>query len=291
MKDVTFGVKVPEGLRDEINEMMKHSGLVGREFMQELVDSYLLDKGKADIPEMAEEIKELQLLTHRINEMYLYLGARFKNIIASSEKEREDISKETEEEKESHKEELDKYKGELKNVREEVVKFEKELTTSKEDNKELVKKIEEISGYKENFRELNGQYKNKINELEGNIQSLKHLKEENDSLVKANKALQENNDNLASELWFSKREVEGLKEVQHKNKEDYSNHISRLKEQHLLEKQTQKLEMQLKHQKTIESLSNKTASIQDEYNQKLKELLFNMESKNTESKEEEGEKK
>ena len=44
MKDVTFGVKVPEDLRDEINGLMKDSGLVGKEFMQQLVDVYMLEQ-------------------------------------------------------------------------------------------------------------------------------------------------------------------------------------------------------------------------------------------------------
>lgn len=288
MKDVTFGVKVPEDLRDQINEMMKHSGLVGREFMQELVDSYLLDKGKADIPEMAEEIKELQLLTHRINEMYLYLGSRFKNIIASQEKDQEEISKEIQLDKESHQEEVDNYNKQLQSLRDQVLKLEEEVTSSQESKKKLGAKLEEVTSYNNNFKELNNQYKKQIMELEENIQTLKHFKEENVTLVKDNEKLQENNDNLASELWFSKREVEGLKENLHKNQEDYNNYIARLKDQYALEKEREILEMQVKHQKAIETLSQQTASIQTEYNEKLKELLLNIENKQEEGDKNEG---
>ena len=96
--------------------------------------------------------------------------------------------------------------------------------------------------------------------------------------------MQENNDHSASELWFSKREIEKLEEKLVKNKEDYNNHISRLKDHHHLETQTALLENQLKHQKTVERLNEKTAEMQKEYNEKLKELLFNKENNHQEEK-------
>ncbi len=279
MKDVTFGVKVPEDLRDEINDMMKDSGLVGREFMQQLVDSYMLGKSKEEIPEMAQEIKELELLTHRINEIYLYLGTRFQNIIATGQKEKEETSKSVAEAKESYQEEIGKYNTKIKTLKEEVEKIQEELKDAKNSKQELTAKIDEVNGYNENYKELNKQYKNNIEKLTKEVEDLKHFKIENDDLVSRNSKLQENNDRLASELWFSKREVEKLGEKLVKSKEDYNNNISRLKEQHHLERQTALLEIQLDHQKAIETLSEKTATIQEEYNNKLKELLFNTKDK------------
>ena len=282
MKDVTFGVKVPEDLRDEINEMMKDSGLVGREFMQQLVDSYMLDKNKQEIPEMAEEIKELQLLTHRINEMYLYLGTRFQNIIKSREKEKEEISIENVQEKEAYDQTIDKYNSELKEVKEEMLKLQEKLDTTKDLNKELSSKVDDINGYNENYKELNKQYKRNIEELAQEVKALEHFKEENDKLVVDNNSLQENNDNLASELWFAKREIEKLGDKLLQNKEEYKGYMSRLKEQHTLEKQTTILELQLEHHKNIELLNEKAANMQNEYNNKLKELLFSIENKQLE---------
>ncbi len=287
MKDVTFGVKVPEHLRDEINEMMKDSGLVGREFMQQLVDSHMLGKGKEEIPEMAEEIKELELLTHRMNEMYLYLGTRFKNIIKTTEKEKETISQEVTKEKEDYDKKLEGHNTKIHHMKEEMFRLTKELEDTKALNKELTIKIEEISGYNENYTELNKQYKNNIEELTNKIQELKHFKAKNDTLVLSNKTLEENNDRLASDLWFSKREIEKLEENLIKDKEEYKNHMSHLKDQQHLEKQTALLEMQLEHQKAIETLNSKTANLQEEYNDKLKELLFNTKNKQLEEKDHE----
>ena len=283
MKDVTFGVKVPEELRDQINELMKDSGLVGREFMQQLVDAHLLGQSKTQIPEMAEEIKELESLTHRINEMYLYLGTRFKNITAGVEKDKEAIRAEVNKEKEDYEKEKAAYESQLKSAREEVAKLQKEVQEIKAANKDLNMKIEELTGYNANYTELNKQYKNNIEELSKKVEDLKHLKEKNDTLVASNAKLEENNDRLASDLWFSKREIEKLQETLNKDHEKHKNYLAHLKEQHHLERQTALLEMQLDHQKTIEALNDKAANLQEEYNNKLKELLFNTQTKQTEA--------
>lgn len=282
MKDVTFGVKVPEDLRDEINEIMKASGLVGREFMQELVDSYMLDRNKQQIPEMSEEIKELQSLTHRINEMYLYLGTRFQGIIESKAKETQDINIEIDDGKKEYERQIEVYEEKIKMLEGEKLKVEEEINIAEIKHKDFNIKINEITGYNENYQELNKQYKSNIEKLTIEVDELKSLKNINRELVKDNNQLQENNDNLASELWFSKREVEKLNKQLFKNKEDYKNNTSRLREQHHLEKQTAILELQLENQKAIEALNSKAANMQEEYNDKLKQLLFNMNNKELE---------
>lgn len=277
MKDVTFGVKVPEDFKDHINELMKDSGLVGREFMQQLVDSYLLDQNKQAVPEMAEEIKELQSLTHRINEMYLYLGTRFQNITSLSEKEKQTMDEAIENNKLSYEEDIKAYKETVKNVREEITLLKQELKKAEQTKNLLTDQLSEISGYNENFKELNNQYKNQITLLSKDIEKTEPLKIENTKLLDINQSLQETNDNLASDLWFSKRENETLgKEIQ-KNKKEYERYISHLKDQYHLEKQTTVLELQLENQKKVEVLNAKMATMQEEYHEKLKQLLLQIE--------------
>jgi len=68
MSDVTFGVKVPEELKLQIDNLIKDSGLrTGKDFMQSLINSYVLEKTKESLPEVAEDLKELQSLTQRID--------------------------------------------------------------------------------------------------------------------------------------------------------------------------------------------------------------------------------
>jgi len=86
MSDVTFGVKVPEELKQQIDNLIKDSGLrTGKDFMQSLINSYVLEKTKESIPEVAEDLKELQVLTQRIDNIYLNLGYRIENITKSQQ--------------------------------------------------------------------------------------------------------------------------------------------------------------------------------------------------------------
>lgn len=283
MSDVTFGVKVPEELKDQINDMMKASGLVGREFMQQLVDSYIMEQDKVNIPEMAEEIKELQLLTHRINEIYMHIGARFQNIIDIKEKEKVKIETEIAKKQDAYEDEKKKYIMMIDNQKRQLSQLEekhKEITSV---NENLKKEIEKANDYNESYKELGKQYKDKIVELEEELENLKQYKEENEQLRESNKVLQEQNDNLASELWFGKREIEKLNEQISKVKKEYEGNLSYINEQHSLEKKTIHLNLQLENQKNIESLNQKIVTIQEEYNEKLKEMLLQINrSNNTE---------
>lgn len=278
MKDVTFGVKVPEDLRDEINELMKASGLVGREFMQELVDSYMLDRHKKEIPEMSAEIKELQSLTHRINEMYLYLGTRFQDIVNQNKIEQEEVSKELNNKDSEYEKKLRGYKDKIKQLEDDRVDTQKQLDGVTIDKEESDVRIKELTEQKESYKELNNQYKNNIEDLDKEVASLKGLKDKNKVLEKTNKELEEKNDNLASDLWFTKRDIEKLNNKLISNKEEYENAILSFKKQSNLEKQAAILELQLENQKKIEELNNRLANMQEEYNEKLKEILFDIES-------------
>ena len=90
MSDVTYGVKVPEELKKQLEDLQKDSGLrVGKDFVQQLVNSYVLEKTKENIPEVAEDLKELQVLTQRINNIYLNLGYRIENVTKSQQEQQE----------------------------------------------------------------------------------------------------------------------------------------------------------------------------------------------------------
>jgi len=46
MADTTFGVKVPEELKEQLSKLMQDSGLSGKDFMQSLVNVYHVEKTK-----------------------------------------------------------------------------------------------------------------------------------------------------------------------------------------------------------------------------------------------------
>lgn len=172
-----------------------------------------------------------------------------------------------------------------KKSEEQVEEFKQEIAIIEKSNKKLSIKVDELNSYNENYKELNNQYKEKISELTNKIDSLKPLEEENSKLTSTNHQLQEANDNLASDLWFAKREIEKLNNQLLKNQKETERHVLHLKDQHHLEKQTTILELQLKHQKDIEALNSKMTNMQEEYHDKLKQLIFQIEDTKPEKQE------
>lgn len=274
MSDVTFGVKVPEELKDQINDIMKSSGLVGREFMQQLVDLYMMETNKEQMPEMSEEIKELQLITHRINEIYINLGSRFQTIINMNEKEKSSIELEVQEKLNNYSEEIKNYIENLNEQKKVTLEIEEKYKAILKENEELKKEIQKLSDHNENYNQLNKEYRNKITKLEEEVEKFKEYKKENQNLSATNSDLQDKNDTLASELWFCKREIEKLNDQFNKKKKEFEKNLEYINEQHNLEKQTIKLELQVQHQRDIELLNQKIVTIQEEYNNKLKDVIL-----------------
>ncbi|ADZ83884.1 hypothetical protein [Cellulosilyticum lentocellum] len=73
MADVTFGVKVPEELKNELSELMKDSTLSGKEFMGMLLASYKLEKAKEENSLFEGDLKELQTLLKRVQGIYTHM--------------------------------------------------------------------------------------------------------------------------------------------------------------------------------------------------------------------------
>jgi predicted RNase H-like nuclease (RuvC/YqgF family) len=91
MCNVTFGIKIPEELKNQITKLMDDIGLSENEFMQQVINTYAMEKTKENIPQFAEDLKELQILTKRINNIYLNLGYRLDNFTKSQEEEKQKL--------------------------------------------------------------------------------------------------------------------------------------------------------------------------------------------------------
>lgn len=123
MADTTFGVKVPEELKEQLQKLIGDSGLTGKDFMQSIVNIYQVEKTKESMPLVAEDLKELQTLTQRINNIYINLGYRIDNIMQGKETEigvqlqaRENIIIDLQSKNESMKEEVEKINANYSNI-------------------------------------------------------------------------------------------------------------------------------------------------------------------------------
>ncbi len=193
MADVTWGVKVPEELKEQINRLMQESGLQGKDFMQQVIDTYVLELAKEQIPEIAQDLRELQGITQRINDIYLNMGYRMENLCESQ---KQSIDKQLMKQDEI----ITELSEKLKESRE---KYENlvELYNEKINNiNELNDRLEQIIENNESLKSLNREYAHNISDLEGKIQKYRELEAQNHSLREENSKVKEKLKGIEAEL-------------------------------------------------------------------------------------------
>lgn len=246
MSDVTFGVKVPEELKKQIDDLMKDSGLrTGKDFMQQLINCYVVEKTKENIPEVAEDLKELQVLTQRINNIYLNLGYRIDNVTkAQQEQQEQQISKK------------DSIISDLQNKIDIAINDKNTITEAYNNivnqNNDYLQRVNELTDSNNNIKALNEEFNGKYDMLLGDLKEHKQYKvqvEELKALLASQQADNVEKDNSIKELNIN---LTGL------NKD-----IEKLKQEH--EKVVN--ELNIKHTTEIENINSKNN------NDKATELL------------------
>ena len=275
MADVTWGVKVPEELRDQISAFMKESGMQGKDFMQQLINLYVVEQTKDSIPEVAEDLKELQSLTQRINDIYLNIGYRIDNLVKSKDNEMiKELSKKDKiiEDLQGKNEDKNIQYNNLMDIYSNVVNSEYEL---KEQVNQLIGNLDDIKA-------LNDEYKDKINTLANIIDEYKSYKTENDELkIEINK-LTNKTEKLYSEINTKNANIKDLNIENQNLSISHEKEINGIKKELELEKEKIVLELKKEYQNTINKL-------QEDYNKKVKEYQnrLDIQQKNYNSKLEE----
>ncbi|MBC8059159.1 MAG: hypothetical protein H7Y18_00650 [Clostridiaceae bacterium] len=86
MSDETFVIKVPVEVKDQINNLIKEkSSITFNAFMQSLINIYVVEKTEERIIEIDEELKELDILKQRIDNIYINLDYRVEDITKTAE--------------------------------------------------------------------------------------------------------------------------------------------------------------------------------------------------------------
>lgn len=68
--DVTWGVRVPEKLKNELNTMMHEVDVSGKEFIEMLISSYRLEEAKRKGNLYESDVRELQILLKRVQALF-----------------------------------------------------------------------------------------------------------------------------------------------------------------------------------------------------------------------------
>ena len=280
MADVTFGVKVPEEMKNELAEIMKSTQLTGKEFMGLLLTTYKLEQKKQAEDLLVKDIDELQRLLQRIQTMYLNVSERVGLIVEERIGEVEAVVVQKEEEKETLIKEKSLLEEKINNLLKEKEEAKDRYVALEKAYSELEEQISEQKIQIKQHHTLCEKYEEQIVGLKEENSKWERLEIEIKERNEENERLKVRNDEVSSELWFAQREVEKLKELLKQEEEGKNKELTTLKEKYDLELQNSLLEQKLVFTNKIEVLKEEQHKVQQELNDRIQNLLLGIKMEN-----------
>ncbi|MBC8581592.1 coiled-coil domain-containing protein [Zhenhengia yiwuensis] len=280
MADVTFGVKVPEEMKNELAEIMKSTQLTGKEFMGLLLTTYKLEQKKQAEDLLVKDIDELQRLLQRIQTMYLNVSERVGLVVEERIGEVEAVVVQKEEEKETLIKEKSLLEEKINNLLKEKEKAKDLYVALEKAYSELEEQISEQKIQIKQHHTLCEKYEEQIVGLKEENSKWERLEIEIKERNEENERLKVRNDEVSSELWFAQREVEKLKELLKQEEEGKNKELTTLKEKYDLELQNSLLEQKLVFTNKIEVLKEEQHKVQQELNDRIQNLLLGIKMEN-----------
>lgn len=267
----TFGVKVPEELHQEATDLQRKLGLSGEGFLNELVRAYKLEKAKEDMPQSAQDLKELQALTQRINNIYINLGYRVENIARTKEIEAQDLLT---------KKDTVIYDLQVKNkhIEEENQKLKEAYNDLVDQKKDLLQRVNEQTESKNNIKALIEEYKEKNDMLTGLLKQYEKYPKEIETirdLLANSESKGIEKDNIIRDKEYSISSLNALigekdnyiNELNNKYKEE----LHTIKDRADLEKDKSILDLQKEFSIKTEQQQEHIQQIQDSHNKEINE--------------------
>ena len=271
----TWSVKLTDDVKQKIAGTLQQSGLTGKEFMEVLLNTY--EQIKKDRPEITPDLEELESITKRICTIYVNVGERITTLLHD---------------KDNHYKALIAEKTDLtsmlqKKIAELETALKEKSTAAKELQAEKDKIQEEKAG-------LESRQQNELKQLAEINRSNKSLIEEyrqkNDTLtglLAEHETCKSHIEELKKEVNLEKLKRAGaedkLKKAEdalNKSKEKLFQTEERYKAQleNVIEQQSFEKEKALLKQE--KSLRNELQAVREEYNNKIKALLDEIEIRN-----------
>lgn len=280
MADVTFGVKVPEEMKNELAEIMKSTQLTGKEFMGLLLTTYKLEQKKQAEDLLVKDIDELQRLLQRIQTMYLNVSERVGLIVEERIGEVEAVVVQKEEEKATLIKEKSLLEEKINNLLKEKEEAKDRYLALEKAYSELEEQISEQKIQIKQHHTLCEKYEEQIVGLKEENSKWERLEIEIKERNEENERLKVRNDEVSSELWFAQREVEKLKELLKQEEDGKNKELTTLKEKYDLELQNSLLEQKLVFTNKIEVLKEEQHKVQQELNDRIQNLLLGIKMEN-----------
>lgn len=274
MAQDTWGLKLDSELKEKVQDIIKNDFDSSKDFLENVVSLYELNKLKQGENVLSAEIDELESLTRRINNIFINANARINTMLEDKDlKAQEQLSS---------KEKL-------------IVRLQADISRAEEEK-------EKISSINDDLVNLNNEYLQQVNQLTKNNQTLEDLvseyKEKNDTLtgtLSEYKAEHELNKQLKEQVQELNNKINELNMVTTEQASkiiDYDSKLIALEERHKGDLQAQRdrfdidinkaiLDLEKRHQSDLKALQDKHNKEIESYQQKYKELLEKLEEKKT----------
>jgi predicted nucleic acid-binding Zn-ribbon protein len=288
---VTWGLKTDENFRQEIKDVIDNSGKTANEFMKGLLNLYKVEKMKQTSQLVHEDLHELQILTQRINSIFLNLSERTNMAVRIKEEEMQ--------------KDLDAKDVEIKNKNEEISNLLSSIELMKIENQEtksekqllinqindLETKLTQVNKANQVNEALINEYKDKNDNLNGLLIEYKGFKSENGTLKAAINEMQLEKKELEVVIKDNEKDLESLKARQVETLKSVKSELELVRRQELMEQKEKFRSIQdaekekyqetieklqsvqnaerEKHQGIIEKLQQNLTNIQEEYSSKI----------------------
>lgn len=243
MEDKVLGIKMPEDMKKHISKLIEHSGHTGKEFMQNLINLYQLEKIKEKLPELAEDYRELYSILGRVSNIYYNIAIRVENLNKSKELEFMDN--------------MNKKDKIICKLQDELDLAEKKSKTASDKYNELKSEYDVISKQLNQLEEIKLSNSALISSLNERIKELSEMSDEYKSTKQEVEELR-NEVGETLELYHSANsELAIVKEDRRKLLENNKNEIDDLKKRYELDKNAALVEKDKYYQNLINDINEK----------------------------------
>lgn len=283
MGQETWGLKLDAELKEKLQGIIKDDFESSKDFMEQVVSLYELNKLKQGENVLTAEVEELESLTRRINGIFINANAKINTML-------QDKDSRAEQQQELKQKLIERLQGDITRLEQEKEEISSVNDTLVNSNQEYIQEINQLTKSTSTLEQLVAEYKEKNDTLTGLLAEYKEDREQNKNLKEENRDLK----NKLHELNVASTEqAKRIVEVDDKIKEQseaYANKIQELKLKYNEELNTVKsraeleanmkiLELQAEHQSKLQALQEKHNAEIEQYQSKYRELLEQMERK------------
>lgn len=283
MGQETWGLKLDAELKEKLQGIIKDDFESSKDFMEQVVSLYELNKLKQGKNVLTAEVEELESLTRRINGIFINANAKINSML----QDKDSRAEQQQELKQRLIERLQNDIAKLEQEKERVSNINDSLTVMNEDYKQ---QVNQLTKSKETLEQLVTEYKEKNDLLTGTLTEYKAEHENNKLLQEQNRELEDKLHELnVASTEQAKQIIDSDKKLQ-EQAQKHENELQELKAKHGEELNTTRaraeieanmklLELQVEHQAKIQVLQEKHNAEIEQYQAKYRQLLEQMEQK------------